>query len=140
MNVIILTLLLFNKNLINWEFGIWWKQADDHIKAHVTHYIFAHNIAILSHNIVIKRYCHKRFFSSKYCFYISKSFQNWFSIHTGKKYWMKNVFLSFYRNIFLFLYRIIVCQNVSCEKVLIVITSSGFHFVHIIGPLTKIKE
>ena len=60
---------------------------------------------ILAHNIAIKRYCDKiYYFSSKYCSYISKSFQisrkkNIFNSHDEKKYWLKNVFLSFYRNI-----------------------------------------
>ncbi len=51
------------------------------------------------------QYCDKKiFFSSKYCSYISKSFQinrkKYFQFtQWKKKYWLKNVFLSFYRNI-----------------------------------------
>jgi len=44
----------------------------------------------IAHNILIKRHLDKNIvFSSKY----SKKI---FSIHTEKKYWMKNVFLFFY--------------------------------------------
>ncbi len=63
-------------------------------KVHITHNIFAHNIAI-------KRYCFPQ--------NIVMTFQNiyncqkiiFFQIHRGKKYWMTNVFLNFYCNIFL---------------------------------------
>jgi len=58
-----------------------------------THDIFTHNIAI------------KRHFLSKYYNYISKSIQinrnRYFQLTQEKKYWMKNVFLHFYCNIFL---------------------------------------
>ncbi len=37
------------------------------------------------------------------------------NIHTGKKYLMKNVYLSFYFHIFLSYYLNIVCKNIVCE-------------------------
>jgi len=66
----------------------------------------------------------KIFFSSKYCCDILKYFKLGFKKHNcpkinvfnslkKKKFWMKNVFLSFYCNIFFYLN--IVCKNIVCE-------------------------
>jgi len=57
---------------------------------------------------------------SKYCSYISKSIQinrnKYFQFTQEKKHWMKNVFLSFYRNVFLsqYLFIPILCVKISC--------------------------
>ena len=85
-------------------------------------------------DIAMERYCNKNiFFSSKYCSYISKLFQinrnKIFSIHTvKKKYWLKNVFLSFYRNIFLSQYceqKCLVCNGPNTYKSIV------WHFLYL---------
>ncbi len=86
----------------------WTAKLFFHDKALFTHNIFAHNIAM-------KRYCNKKiFFSSKYCSYISKSYQinrkTYFQFTRWKKYWLKNIYLSQY---LFYLFIAILCVKMS---------------------------
>ncbi len=73
-------------------------------------------------NIAIERYCNKKNFFSKYCSYISRSSHinrnKYFSFTQEKKYWMKNVILLFYCNIFLSQYCVqkMLCVNKALKR------------------------